>query len=128
LENCAAIQQAQNQIDVDSGTDAQSISSASESGYCSDVLGSSSGSLLSSVGDYAFENGHRYHKFREGTYNFPNEESEQDREDMKHAMVVNLCQRLHFAPLGEDPQNILDLGTGTGIWAIESKYSSFALS
>jgi methylase of polypeptide subunit release factors len=75
----------------------------------------------SSVRDYAFENGRRYHKFREGTYNFPNEDSEQDREDMKHAMMVNLCQVLHFAPLGSNPQEILDMGTGTGIWAIESK-------
>lgn len=41
---------------------------------------------------------------------------------MKHAMVVNLCGgRLHFAPIGENPQNILDMGTGTGIWAIESE-------
>lgn len=26
---------------------------------------------------------------------------------------------MHFAPIGENPQNILDMGTGTGIWAIE---------
>ena len=120
LENNAAVQQAQDEIDIDSGADAHSIASA-ESGYESDTLGSSSTSLTSSVRDYAFENGRRYHRFREGAYNFPNDDSEQDREDMKHAMVVNLCQRLHFAPLGENPQHILDMGTGTGIWAIESK-------
>jgi ubiquinone/menaquinone biosynthesis C-methylase UbiE len=45
---------------------------------------------------------------------------EQEREDMKHAMVRLLSgQKLHFAPLGDNPQNILDIGTGTGIWAIE---------
>lgn len=42
---------------------------------------------------------------------------------MKHAMMVNLCQTLHFAPIGDNPQNILDMGTGTGIWAIESEMS-----
>lgn len=120
LENTAAVEQAQNEIDIDSGADARSIYS-SESGYGSDTLGSPSTSLASGVRDYAFENGHRYHKFREGTYNFPNEESEQDREEMKHAMMVNLCQSLHFAPLGENPQQILDMGTGTGAWAIESE-------
>lgn len=124
LENDAAVQQAQNQIDVDSGADAQSLSSASESGYETDSMGSASMSLSSSVRDYAFENGRRYHKFREGSYNFPNDDSEQDREDMKHAMIVNLCQRLHFAPLGDNPQHILDMGTGTGIWAIESEFCS----
>jgi hypothetical protein len=121
LENSAAVQQAQNQIDIDSGADAQSITSASESGYETDTLGSASTSLASGVRDYAFENGRRYHKFREGTYNFPNDDSEQEREDMKHSMMVNLCQTLHFAPLGDNPQQILDMGTGTGIWAIESE-------
>ena len=64
----------------------------------------------------------RYHKFREGRYAFPNDESEQEREDMKHAMIVNLCGgKLHFAPIGDDLQNIIDLGTGTGIWCMDSR-------
>lgn len=119
LENEAAAAQAQDEIDIDSGADGSSISDA---GYETDSIGSASTSITSSVRDYAFENGRRYHKFREGMYNFPNDDSEQDREDMKHAMVVNLCQRLHFAPIGEGSQNILDMGTGTGIWAIESVF------
>lgn len=77
--------------------------------------------MSSSVRDYAFENSRRYHKFQEGRYHFPNDEPEQEREDMKHAMIVNLCNgKLHFAPL-ENPQKVLDIGTGTGIWAIDSK-------
>ncbi|KAK0707918.1 S-adenosyl-L-methionine-dependent methyltransferase [Lasiosphaeris hirsuta] len=91
-----------------------------DDGYATDTSSSRvSTSISSSVRDYTFENNRRYHKFREGAYNFPNDEPEQDREDMKHAMVVNLCNgRLHFAPL-ENPQKILDIGTGTGIWAID---------
>ena len=27
--------------------------------------------------------------------------------------------KLHYAPIGENPGRILDVGTGTGIWAIE---------
>ncbi|OIW31213.1 S-adenosyl-L-methionine-dependent methyltransferase [Coniochaeta ligniaria NRRL 30616] len=90
-----------------------------DAGYESDRRTSASTSMASSVRDYAFENGRRYHKFREGRYNFPNDDVEQEREDMKHAMVKMLCQQLHFAPIGDHPQEILDIGTGTGIWAIE---------
>lgn len=119
LENDDAVQQAQDEIDIDSGADGRSISDA---GYETDSLRSASTSIGSSVRDYAFENGRRYHRFREGAYNFPNDDSEQEREDMKHAMMVNLCQTLHFAPIGPNPQNVLDMGTGTGIWCIESEF------
>ena len=93
-----------------------------DAGYCTDTASTASTSISSSVRDYSFENGRRYHKFREGTYHFPNDEPEQAREDMKHAMLVNVCDgRLHYAPL-ENPQHILDLGTGTGIWCMDSKF------
>ena len=118
LENVAAVAQAQASIVPDSGSDGLSMSDA---GYESDSMGSASVSLTSSVRHYRFENGRRYHRFREGTYNFPNDESEQERELMKHVMMVNLCQTLHFAPLGENPGEILDLGTGIGAWAVESE-------
>ncbi|KFY92876.1 hypothetical protein V498_04686 [Pseudogymnoascus sp. VKM F-4517 (FW-2822)] len=40
--------------------------------------------------------------------------------DMKHAMLMELTDgKLFYAPIGENPQKILDIGTGTGIWAIE---------
>lgn len=116
LENTQAAEQAETSIQVDNYSER-----GSDAGYESDSLVSASTSMGSSVRDFSFENGRRYHKFREGTYNFPNEESEQDREDMKHAMMVNLCQVLHFAPIGPNPQEILDMGTGTGIWAIDSE-------
>lgn len=90
--------------------------------YGSDTSSRASTSISSSVRDFTFENNRRYHKFREGRYHFPNDEPEQEREDMKHAMIVNLCNGcLHYAPL-ENPQTILDIGTGTGIWAIDSMF------
>ncbi|KAI9657724.1 MAG: hypothetical protein M1821_002900 [Bathelium mastoideum] len=95
-------------------------SSSSDAGYGTDDSSSTSTSLSSSVRDYAFENGRRYHKFRQGNYAFPNDDQEQHREDMKHAMALAASgDRLHFAPLGPDPQHVIDLGTGTGIWAVE---------
>lgn len=78
-------------------------------------------SIVSSVFNFGFENGRRYHKFREGRYQFPNDESEQAREDMKHAMMASLCGgKLFLAPI-EQPRKVLDLGTGTGIWAIDGR-------
>ncbi|KAG6002481.1 hypothetical protein E4U54_000870 [Claviceps lovelessii] len=112
-----ALAQAEDTIVADNQ---QAFDNESDGGYDSDGFSSGSTSAESSVRDYMFENGRRYHRFREGHYNFPNEDVEQEREDMKHAMVKLLCsQKLHFAPIGNNPQEVLDIGTGTGIWAIE---------
>lgn len=75
-----------------------------------------------SVLDHFYENGRRYHRFREGLYPFPNDAMEQEREKMLHALTVSLCGGMsHMAPIGTNPQCIMDLGTGTGTWAIESE-------
>lgn len=49
----------------------------------------------------------------------PNDEQEQDRNDMLHH-IYWLVQggRLHTVLLG-DPRRVLDLGTGTGVWAVD---------
>ncbi|KAF6819456.1 methyltransferase domain-containing protein [Colletotrichum musicola] len=77
-------------------------------------------SLSSSVYEHSFKNGRRYHKFRHGRYPIPNDETEQNREDMLHAMMLEVTDgQLFFAPIGDHPNKVIDLGTGTGIWAIE---------
>ncbi|KAN0079765.1 hypothetical protein V8E54_004979 [Elaphomyces granulatus] len=48
-------------------------------------------------------------------YRMPNDETEKDRLDL---ILLLLWGELHLAPL-EAPQAMLDLGTGTGIWAID---------
>ncbi|KAI1767081.1 S-adenosyl-L-methionine-dependent methyltransferase [Hypoxylon sp. FL1150] len=83
------------------------------------MLSADSMSMSDDVRDYVFENSRRYHKYSEGRYHFPNDDAEQEREDMQHAMVMLLCDgKLHYAPL-QNPQSVLDIGTGTGIWAID---------
>ncbi|RDW78539.1 class I SAM-dependent methyltransferase [Aspergillus mulundensis] len=76
-------------------------------------------SLTASVTEYPIENGRTYHKYHEGSYMFPNDEREMDRLDMQHHMCKMLTGgRLFFAPI-INPRNIIDIGTGSGIWPIE---------
>ncbi|KAL8841633.1 MAG: hypothetical protein Q9170_000847 [Blastenia crenularia] len=78
-----------------------------------------SASITASVLDYEFENGRRYHAYKAGSYPLPNDEQELERIDIKHHVTMLLCGgNLHLAPLA-DPRRILDIGTGTGIWAIQ---------
>lgn len=119
-----ALDQAQDSIVAES-SNWSATDEVSDGGYDSDGFSAASTSAESSVRDYLYENGRRYHAFRDGHYNFPNDDVEQEREDMKHAMMKLLCsRRLHFAPIGDNPQQILDIGTGTGIWSIESEFDS----
>ncbi|TVY35145.1 Secondary metabolism regulator [Lachnellula subtilissima] len=92
--------------------------SSADSAYGSSVA-SSSDSLGSSITNYLYENGRRYHAYKEGEYYLPNDEIEQARLDLQHH-IYRLCLggNLYCAPI-KDPQSVLDIGTGTGIWAIE---------
>jgi SAM-dependent methyltransferase len=111
MQNAEPIQPAtdsDNNTDADSTFDQQSEAS------------SDSTSLLSEVQDYKYENGRRYHSYREGEYVLPNDEQEQDRQDvLHHVRSLTLKGALFRAPLGSNPQRALDIGTGTGIWAID---------
>ncbi|PWW80887.1 S-adenosyl-L-methionine-dependent methyltransferase [Tuber magnatum] len=59
-----------------------------------DDLSTYTASLASSVSDYQYENGRRYNGYRRGS-------------------------KLHWAPIDPNPQRILDIGTGTGSWAVD---------
>ncbi|KAL1996320.1 hypothetical protein VTN49DRAFT_372 [Thermomyces lanuginosus] len=84
-----------------------------------DELSSYSASLTSSVLDYRHENGRRYHGFHDGSYLLPNDEKENDRLDMVHELCLQMLHRkLYLAPI-KNPQRVIDLATGTGIWAID---------
>ena len=50
----------------------------------------------------------------------PNDDGEFKRETLRHTMLKELLEgKLYLAPIGENPQKIIDLGTGFGDWAIE---------
>lgn len=56
----------------------------------------------------------------ENTYILPEDQREQDRLDLQHALfLLSSDDKLALAPVGDNLRNVLDLGTGTGIWAID---------
>lgn len=55
-----------------------------------DSVSSGSTSVSSSVYEHEYENGRRYHSFKHGRYPIPNDDIEQNREDMKHVMMLEL--------------------------------------
>ncbi|PWY79158.1 methyltransferase [Aspergillus heteromorphus CBS 117.55] len=94
-------------------------------------------SITSSALNYTYENGRRYHSYHEGEYflvcsaarpplpcqvteliSQPNDEAEQDRLDLSHHIYrMVLRGELMKAPV-QNPARVLDIGTGTGIWAL----------
>lgn len=84
-----------------------------------DSIVSSSISLNSAITKFKFEHGRRYHAYDEEKYSFPNDEQELDRMDIEHHnQRLQLNGRLHLCPV-HNPKEILDIGCGSGIWAIE---------
>ncbi|KAI0405519.1 S-adenosyl-L-methionine-dependent methyltransferase [Xylaria palmicola] len=83
-------------------------------------LFSSTQSVNSSIYDHVEENGRTYHRFKEGKYLLPNDEKEQKRLDFQHQLYTAVLNgKLYIAPVGDHVRNILDIGTGTGAWAVE---------
>lgn len=77
---------------------------------------SSTASVTSSVLNHTYENGRRYHRYRQGEYPLPNDEIEQDRLDLYHHIFKMLIGGdLYCAPVPPNCQRVLDFGTGTGI-------------
>ncbi|KAJ9644710.1 hypothetical protein H2199_003673 [Coniosporium tulheliwenetii] len=76
-------------------------------------------SLKSNIFKYRYENGRRYHAYKDGAYWGPNDEDAADHLDIAHHLfLLTLNNKLHLAPLPGHVENVLDIGTGTGIWAM----------
>ncbi|KAK5995301.1 Methyltransferase pytC [Cladobotryum mycophilum] len=80
-------------------------------------------SLTDSIRQHIIDGGLRYHAYHAGQYAFPNDETEQYRDDLKHNLTIHLCEGAYFhAPIIgmlERGAEVLDLGTGTGRWCME---------
>lgn len=66
------------------------------------------------------EHGRSYQAYRQGAYALPNDGEEQDRLDFQHTIWdLVLDGQLSLAPFSGDPEHVLDIATGTGLWAWE---------
>jgi SAM-dependent methyltransferase len=82
---------------------------------------SSATSLTSHQLVFPEEHGRTYHAYYAGIYPYPNDEREQNRLDMQHHLFsLTFSRKLCLAPIHRRKLNrVLDVGTGTGLWAID---------
>ncbi|EOD51843.1 putative sam dependent methyltransferase protein [Neofusicoccum parvum UCRNP2] len=93
---------------------------ADDSGVEDNDADSETTSVHSSIYRYRFENGRRYHAYRDGEYWGPNDEKANDHLDIAHNLWLKTQDgKLAVAPLPEKVGKVLDVGCGTGIWAID---------
>ncbi|KAK4222787.1 S-adenosyl-L-methionine-dependent methyltransferase [Podospora fimiseda] len=80
----------------------------------------STSSISSTILEYRKIHGRTYHNFEtEGEYWAPNDDAQNEQLDINHHLLtIALDNKLHLAPL-DKPRKALDIGTGTGIWAID---------
>lgn len=94
----------------------QLLGDTSDSALGSESGSTRSASITSSIAGYKYENGRRYHAYREGAYYLPNDEAEQARLDLVHH-IWRLAQDGALLAGKLPKQKIvraLDFGTGTG--------------
>ncbi|KAI0110835.1 tam domain protein [Nemania sp. FL0031] len=79
-------------------------------------------SITSSITAYREENGRTYHAYNDGSYHYPNDSPELERLDWQFIVLKRLFNgKNYFAPWSQEnpPKRVLDLATGTGMWAME---------
>ncbi|KAF4783914.1 UMTA protein [Colletotrichum scovillei] len=78
----------------------------------------STASLSESITEYRRIHGRTFSQKTD--YWGPNDEKQNEALDIAHYWeIVFFDDKLFLAPIGDSPQKVLDLGTGTGIWAID---------
>ncbi|KAK0722047.1 S-adenosyl-L-methionine-dependent methyltransferase [Lasiosphaeria miniovina] len=99
----------------------EEVDNADADSSLGDDVQSSTASISSSILEYRAIQGRTFHSARHPTEYFtPNDDRQQESVDLTHHyLTVILDGKLFLAPISEDPKKVLDIGTGTGIWAID---------
>ncbi|KAL1615354.1 hypothetical protein SLS56_011856 [Neofusicoccum ribis] len=101
-------------IEVDTGAE------QADEAYAESSASSALTSLASEIKRGIQENGRTYASYGSHEYGLPVDERELDRQDLQHhKFVLAQGDKLFLAPLTEMVPNVLDIGTGTGIWCID---------
>lgn len=83
----------------------------------------STASITTSILRYRQENGRTYHAYKDGKYVIPNDAAENERLDLQHHLfLLTFNNNLYLSPAGRDGhqlRHVLDVGTGTGLWATD---------
>ncbi|RSL57317.1 hypothetical protein CEP53_006509 [Fusarium sp. AF-6] len=80
----------------------------------------STASITSSILEYRNIHGRTYQSSKTTEYWAPNDEKHVEGFDIGHHWITMLLDdKLYLPPIGDSPQRILDVGTGSGIWAID---------
>ncbi|EXM15869.1 hypothetical protein FOTG_15824 [Fusarium oxysporum f. sp. vasinfectum 25433] len=84
----------------------------------------STASLTDSIRDFRSIHGRTYGNSKTTEYWAPNDERQNEGLDITHHYILlYFDNKLHQAPIGSHPQalsqRVLDVGTGTGVWAID---------
>ncbi|KAK3378105.1 S-adenosyl-L-methionine-dependent methyltransferase [Podospora didyma] len=79
-------------------------------------------SLSESIARFQERFGRTYNSYRSGSYHFPNDPTENERQEEQYDILKMVMDgRNYLAPFSAEnpPTKILDIGTGTGLWAVE---------
>ncbi|KAK5078662.1 hypothetical protein LTR51_000852 [Lithohypha guttulata] len=75
-------------------------------------------SLDDTMRDFPVHFDRTYHKYKAGSYPFPNDAQEVERMNEQFCLIRAAHEGKMFMADIKEPGNILDIGTGSGIWAI----------